>query len=253
MMKITFLGCGTSTGVPVIGCNCPVCLSEDLKNKRLRASILINYKGKNILIDTSTDLRLQALKYSITRIDAVLFTHPHADHLHGIDELRSFNHLQGKKIPCYGNKETIERIKGIFQYIFQDCEQDGWKPNLKTYIVNAPFSISRIAVCPIEVYHGSMKVLSFKIGKIAYVTDCNKIPEESMNKLTGLTLLILDALRHKPHSTHYNIDDAVEVVRRLKPKRAIFTHLSHHLDYEETNKNFPPGIELAYDGMEIIL
>lgn len=252
-MRILFLGCGTSTGVPVIGCKCQVCSSNDPKNWRLRASLFIQHKGKNLLIDTSTDLRLQALRHSITRIDAVLYTHPHADHLHGIDELRVFNLLQTETIPCYGNEETIGRIRRMFHYIFEDCQEDGWKPKLEACVINGPFSLGDITIQPIEVYHGKMKVLSFRIDKMAYVTDCNHIPEDALNGLKGLDLLILDALRHKPHKTHFNIDGALRVVRELKPSRAVLTHLSHNLDYHSTNRLLPPEVELAYDGMEIIL
>jgi len=252
-MKITFLGCGTSTGVPVIGCKCTVCTSDNEKNRRLRASILIQHENKNILVDTSTDLRQQALRHSISHIDAVLFTHPHADHLHGIDELRSFNHIQDSHIPCYGNKETIERIQIYFKYIFQNFVKEGWKPHLETHVIDGPLLIPPLTILPIEVYHGKMKVLSFRIEKTAYVTDCNRIPEDSIKQLMGLDLLILDALRQKPHFTHFNIDEAVDMVKTLKPKRAVFTHLSHNIDYDETGSTLPPNIELAYDGMEITL
>ncbi len=252
-MKILFLGCGTSTGVPVIGCRCQVCSSQDPKNWRLRASILVEHRGKKILIDTSTDLRIQALRHSLTRIDAVLYTHPHADHLHGIDELRVFNLIQKESIPCYGNRETIERIRSMFRYIFEEHEEEGWKPNLETFTIEGPFSIGDVPVEPIEVYHGSMKVLSFRIDGMAYVTDCNHIPEGSMERLKGLDLLILDALRHKPHKTHFNIEGALEIVKELRPSRTILTHLSHNLDYYATNRSLPPGVELAYDGMEISL
>ena len=250
-MKITFLGCGTSTGVPVIGCSCSVCLSNNPRNKRFRASILISNHDKNILVDTTTDLRLQSLTHSIKQINAVLFTHPHADHLHGIDELRSFNHLQREPIPCYGNKETIQRVKQIFNYIFVDYNGDGWKPNLATNIISKPFKLFDLTVEPVEVDHGEMKVLGFRIGAMTYITDCNRIPEDEKNKLQGLELLILDALRDKPHPTHFNLTEALGIVEELKPKRAVFTHLSHNLEYEETNAALPSGVELAYDGLEI--
>jgi phosphoribosyl 1,2-cyclic phosphate phosphodiesterase len=252
-MKITFLGCGTSTGVPVIGCNCSVCQSKNPKNKRYRASILISSQNNNILVDTSTDLRHQALNHAINKVNAVLFTHPHADHLHGIDELRSFNHLQRESIPCYGNRETIERVKQIFNYIFVDYNGDGWKPHLATHIISEPFQLFDLTVEPIEVDHGEMKVLGFKIGAMSYITDCNNIPEVEKNKLKDLDLLILDALRDKPHPTHFNVSEALGIVEELKPKRTIFTHLSHNLEYEETNAILPSGVELAYDGMEITL
>ena len=250
-MKIIILGCGTSTGVPVIGCKCNVCASKDAKNKRTRSSILITANNRNILIDTATDLRQQSLAHKIERIDAVLYTHPHADHIHGIDELRSFNMIQKRPIPCYGSEFTINRIRSMFNYIFAVEENDGWKPELETFLISAPFNLFGLLVQPINIYHGKMQALGFRIGKLAYITDCSQIPDDSKEELKNLDLLILGALRHKPHPTHFSIQEAVQIGAELKSKRVILTHLSHNLDYDETNKELPPGFELAYDGMEI--
>ncbi len=250
-MKITILGCGTSTGVPVIGCKCSICASIDVKNKRTRSSLLVSANNKNILIDTSTDLRHQALSHNIERIDAVLYTHPHADHIHGIDELRSFNMIQKKAIPCYGSEFTINRIRNMFDYIFTTDMNNGWKPELEPFLISAPFDLFGLLIQPINIYHGNMQILGFRIGGLAYITDCSRIPDASKKIVDNLDVLILGALRHKPHPTHFSIQEAVHVGVELKSKRVILTHLSHNLDYSETNKTLPAGFELAYDGMEI--
>ncbi|MBI5286058.1 MAG: MBL fold metallo-hydrolase [Deltaproteobacteria bacterium] len=252
-MKVVILGCGTSTGVPVIGCKCGVRTSENPKNKRTRASVLIATNERNILMDASTDIRLQALTYQLNRIDAVLFTHAYADHILGIDELRSFNLLQKGPIPCYGDDLTIQRLKKMFDYIFTSDINNSWRPDIETFTISAPFELFGVTIEPVEVYHGKLKILGYRLGGLAYVTDCSFIPEESSNGLLGLDVLILGALRHKPHPTHYNIQEALKVVERLKPKRAIFTHLGHNLDYNETNNTLPDGVELAYDGMEVTI
>lgn len=250
-MKLIVLGCGTSTGVPVIGCHCDVCASTDERNKRTRSSLLVQTGGRNILIDTSTDLRSQALANRIERIDSVLFTHPHADHIHGIDDLRTFNMVQKEVIPCYGNAFTIERIRMIFDYIFRKDGNDGWKPNLTTTVVEKAFSIFDTVITPIEVIHGSASILGYRIGKMAYITDCSLLPEPSINLIKGVDVLILGALRFKPHPTHFTVQQAIDVSNEVKPKRTILTHLSHSLDYPKDNGKLPAPVELAYDGMVI--
>ncbi len=250
-MRLTILGCGTSTGVPVIGCHCSVCTSTNPRNRRTRASVLVTVRHRNILIDTSTDLREQSLANNIERIDAVLFTHPHADHIHGIDDLRAFNLLQKGAIPCYGSEQTLRRIRNIFEYIFVDDENDGWKPSLITHTINSPFNLYDIEIIPLDVYHGRNIITGFRIDSIAYITDCSGIPEDSLNELMGLDVLVISALRHKPHPSHFSIKEAIEVSEHLKPRRTILTHLSHSVDYERDSKALPPSVELAYDGMEI--
>ncbi|MBI5048944.1 MAG: MBL fold metallo-hydrolase [Deltaproteobacteria bacterium] len=252
-MKALILGCGTSTGVPVIGCKCSICTSKDIKNKRTRSSLLITANNKNILIDTSTDLRYQALAHQIERIDAVLYTHPHADHIHGIDELRSFNMLQKQVIPCYGSEFTINRIRNMFDYIFTSTVNSTWKPEIETFPISSPFDLFGLLIQPIKVYHGKMQILGFRVGRLAYITDCSQIPDDSKNMLIHLDVLILGALRHKPHPTHLSIQEAVQIGAELKSKRVVLTHLGHNLEYAETNKSLPQGFELAYDGMEIVL
>ncbi len=262
-MKLVILGCGTSTGVPLIGCHCHVCASKDPRNKRTRSSILIqtdeggNSPAANILIDTSTDLRFQCLANGVERVDAVLFTHPHADHIHGIDDLRSFNLSQKSAeggtspIPCYANRRTVERIKTMFDYIFKDDEGDGWKPNLTLEAVDGPFKAGGVEVVPIEINHGAASILGYRIDNAAYLTDCSAIPDASLNLLQGVKTLVLGALRHKPHPTHFTVAQAVEASASVGAGRTILTHLGHSLDYASDNANLPKGVELAYDGMEI--
>ncbi len=248
-IKLLILGCGTSTGVPVIGCACSVCTSNDPRNSRTRSSALIEVEGTHILIDTSTDLRSQALSTGITRIDSVLFTHPHADHVHGIDELRSFNMLQKGPISCFGSAETIERLTLLFNYIFSGERGESFKPELSITEILGPFTIGPVEVIPLEVRHGRGLVLGFRIASFAYITDCSQIPPSSMEKLRDLDLLVLGALRYKSHPTHMTVEQAVDIVKKLRPKRTILTHLSHDIDYPQDNPRLPEGIEFAYDGM----
>ncbi len=250
-MKLLILGCGTSTGVPVIGCACEVCSSPDPRNKRTRSSVLIETQGLQILIDTSTDLRFQALSLGLTRVDAVLFTHPHADHIHGIDELRSFNMIQEEPIPCFGSTETVARIRAIFHYIFNRERAESITPQLSLKVVDGPFSIGPVEVLPVEAEHGRSSVMGFRVGGLGYMTDCSRIPPESMEKLLGLDVLVLGALRFRPHPTHMNIDQALKVVEDLRPRRTILTHLSHEVDYERDSPRLPDGVEFASDGMEV--
>jgi len=251
-LKVAILGSGTSTGVPVIACECKVCTSSDKRNNRTRSSILISRGDTNILIDTSTDLRYQALKNEIRGLSAVLFTHSHADHLHGIDELRSFNFIQKRAIPCYGDDKTIGRIKAMFSYIFEPQDNGGGGvPRLDMNEVSAPFYIDGLEITPIEVFHGKELILGYRMGNMAYITDCSDIPSLSMTKLHNLDLLILGALRHRPHNTHFNIKQALEVVERLRPRHTYFTHLSHEVEYESISAELPDGVELAYDGLTV--
>jgi phosphoribosyl 1,2-cyclic phosphate phosphodiesterase len=250
-MKLLILGCGTSTGVPIIGCDCSVCTSTDPRNNRTRSSALLKTPAGFILIDTSTDLRAQSLRNGLKRIDAVLLTHPHADHIHGIDDLRAFNMLQEGAIPCYGSAYTIERLKAMFDYIFSEDPSQSWRPNLTATVVDSRFEVSGVEIIPIEIYHGEATIFGFRIGNAAYLTDCSSIPEESLKKLRGLELLVLGALRHKPHPTHMSIDEAVEASRRIGAARTVLTHLSHAIDYTVDNGKLPEGVELAYDSMSI--
>jgi len=252
IMKVLFLGSGTSTGVPVIGCRCAVCSSDDPKNKRTRSSILITTSdSKYILVDTTTDLRFQALTNRIERVDAVLFTHAHADHIHGIDDLRSFNHIKGEPIPCYGSIDTMETIRHKFNYIFDGSARRDWVPRLEINIVNSEFLLYGLRISPLKIYHGETTIFGYRINDISYLTDCNGIPDDTKKLLQGTKILILDSTRFQPHPKHYGLAQAIEVIKELKPERAILTHLSHTFDHNKVNNELPSGIELAYDGMEI--
>ena len=251
-MKLTFLGTGTSVGVPVIGCRCEVCRSPDLRNRRLRPSILLELNGSNILIDASTDFRQQALLYGINQIDAILLTHAHADHIFGLDEMRIYNYLQGGPIPCYGNQNTINSLREIFKYIFTASPDSKGVPQITTHIVEGRFQLFGQEISAIEVYHGEVKILGYKVGSLAYITDCSRIDEDSLLLLQGLDLFVLGTLRYKPHPTHFSLSQALEVVAKVHPRRAYLTHLSHDIEYTKVSRELPPRVHLAYDGLELV-
>ena len=244
------LGCATSTGVPIVGCNCSVCVSENLKNKRTRSSIFIQKNDINILIDSSTDLRLQALDNNITRINAVLYTHSHADHTHGMDDLRTFNFINRMEISCFGNELTVNNIKSNFKYVLDDVPSAGGKPRLIFNIINKKFKFESVEIIPIDINHANWIILGYRIGNMAYLTDCSGIPFESVKKLQNLDLLILGALRYSPHAAHFSVEQAIEVIDMLKPKKAVLTHMGHELDYEILKKQLPKNIVPGYDGMK---
>lgn len=252
-LTLTFLGTGTSHGIPVIGCRCPVCTSNDPRNNRFRCSVLLQYEGHNVVIDTATEFRLQSIRAGLTRLDAVLYTHSHADHVGGLDDLRSFSEQQGAPIPCYGNAECLDDIRNRFDYIFKKTQMGGGKPRLDLHPVDRPFDLFGLRIVPVPIYHGRLRVFGYRFGRAAYVTDCNSIPEESAELLKGLDLLVLDALRWRPHPTHFDIEEALAEVARLKPRKTLFTHLTHDLDHATTNAQLPPGVELAYDGLSLTL
>jgi phosphoribosyl 1,2-cyclic phosphate phosphodiesterase len=247
-MKVTFLGTGTSVGIPRIGCSCPVCTSKNPKNKRLRCALHLAHQNHSILVDTGPDLRTQALTYGIDRVDAVLFTHGHADHLHGLDDVRSYCFDRDSPLPCYANSLTIERIKRVFDYAFDD-NAPSTTPQIELQEINGPFELLGLAIEPLEVYHGRLPVLAFRIGSFAYVTDTSHIPDEAMQQLEGLDVLVLDALRHKKHPTHFNVEQALEVIEKLQPSQTYLTHIAHDLEHYETNAQLPNAVELAYDGL----
>lgn len=249
-MKVTLLGTGTSHGVPAIGCDCDVCHSPDPRNRRLRPSILIDINGTQVLVDTSPDLRMQALTHNIRRVDAILFTHGHADHVLGLDEMRRFNAMQKEAIPCYADEQTLETLRRMFPYIFRPpAVATGGVPQLVLSRIAGPFTLGRSEFTPVPLFHGPRPVLGFRLGSFAYLTDCNRIPETSWPLLDGVTTLILDALRDRPHATHFTVAEALEVVARLAPARAYFTHICHDLPHAATCARLPRGVELAYDGL----
>ena len=247
------LGCATSTGVPIAGCKCAVCTSDNPKNKRTRSSIFIKKKNVNLLIDSSTDLRCQSLLNNINRIDAVLYTHSHADHTHGIDDLRSFNFINRMSINCYGNELTVNNMKSNFTYIFDDFPAAGGKPRLNFKIVTKKFSFKGVQITPVDINHANWIILGYRIGNMAYLTDCSGIPDSSLKKLKNLDLLFLGALRYRPHVAHYSVEQAVEIIKKINPKRAVLTHMGHELEYNELNSKLPNNIEPGYDGMTFIL
>ena len=268
MIRITILGSGTSSGVPAIGCRCDVCRSADPRDCRTRPSILIEivpgprdaahlrgpFAGavRSILVDTSTDLRFQALAQEVARVDAILFTHTHADHVFGIDEVRRFNQMQRSAIPCFADAGTAASLRRMFAYIFEPPEQvGGGLPQLTLFHLAGAFSLGGIEIVPVPVLHGALPVLGFRIGSFAYLTDCNRIPDASWPLLDGVDTIVLDALRHKPHPTHFSLGEATDVVARLGASRAYFTHISHDLGHAATCASLPRGVELAYDGQVI--
>lgn len=251
-MKITILGSGTSTGVPMVGCACRVCSSNDPRDRRTRASLLIRHDNRNILVDTSTDLRRQALAEGIARIDAVLFTHAHADHINGIDDLRGFHFLHREIIPSFASRATLDTLMRGFGYIFHEQEGSGYTPLLEAHVVKSPFGLFGLTVVPVPLTHGRTSSLGYRIGGFAYLTDCSAIPESSLPLLAGLELLVMDGLRWTPHPFHFDIEAAIAAARQLNPRRIVLTHLTHEVAYAD-GERLPPGVEFAYDGMEFDL
>ncbi len=252
-LDITILGSGTSTGVPVIGCDCAVCRSGLAQNQRTRCSALLSWRGRQILIDTATDLRQQALREGLGRVDAVLYTHTHADHLHGIDDLRTFNPSDGSAIPIYGNAATLAAIGRNFHYIFADNPAAGYRPRLERRLIEGEFDLFGLPVEPISLLHGCDETLGFRIGPFAYLTDVSAIPPASEARLQGLELLVLDGLRFTTHATHFNVAQAIAVAARLRVPRTLLTHLSHEIDHLRHGAQLPPGVEFAYDGQRLSL
>jgi len=256
-MEVIILGCGTSTGVPVVGCPCAICRSSDPKNKRMRTSAAVRLdNGKTILIDTSPDLRRQALDNDLTRVDAVFYTHTHADHTHGIDEIRVYNFIQRMSIDVYGVEEHIAHIRRQFAYIFQDTvKQGGGKPqiNCKVVRLGEAFELFGARITPIELCHGKLLSVGWRIGDFAYLTDLNAIPEASMELLRGVDTVVLGALRWRPHDTHFTIDEAVEAAKRLGARRTWLTHMSHDVDWADAASKLPETIQLAWDSLRFSL
>jgi phosphoribosyl 1,2-cyclic phosphate phosphodiesterase len=251
-MLITLLGTGTSHGVPVLGCDCETCISGDPRDNRTRSSVYITTPTARILIDTATELRLQSLRNGVTRVDAVLITHCHADHISGFDDLRRFNELQGGEIPVYGNGDALAGIRQMFPYIFDDQAQlGGGKPQVRLAEVNQKFVFNGTPITPIPVRHGRIPVHGYRIGNFAYVTDVSEIPASSLELLRDLDILVLGVLRYKPHPTHLNLETGLEIIRLLEPRRTLLTHICHDFKAAEVNRCLPDGVELAYDGEQI--
>ncbi|MBI3971063.1 MAG: MBL fold metallo-hydrolase [Chloroflexi bacterium] len=258
-MWVRLLGTGTSHGIPVIGCACPVCTSPDTRNSRTRSSILVESFEGRVVVDTTPEFRLQALAAGLAELDAVLFTHSHADHIFGLDDVRIFNWRTKQPMPIYGTAETLETIRDRFIYVFEETQEGGGKPKVTLNPIEGPFEVAGLHVTPLEVRHGGMPVTAFRFRdrdggpEFAYVTDCNYIAPETMAQLAGLDLLILDALGKHRHPTHFSLEQAIEVARQLHPRRTLFTHISHSLEHAETNAQLPPSMALAYDGQVVEL
>jgi phosphoribosyl 1,2-cyclic phosphate phosphodiesterase len=250
--KITVLGSGTSVGVPTVGCHCAVCRSEDPRDKRLRPSILVAYEGHNVVIDTTPDFRTQILRAQVDHLDAVIYTHPHADHIMGLDDVRPFNFRQGQRIPIYAAADTVEVIQRAFSYIFDGAARTTYVPQIEIHQLDgAPFDVLGVPFTPVPILHGKATIFGFRFGKIAYLTDHSGIPESSMQLLQGLDVLFLDALRHKPHPTHSTVQQSIDTAAALHPNRTYFTHICHDLPHAKTELALPPNVYLAYDGLEI--
>ena len=249
--RVTFLGTGTSHGVPMIGCECGTCRSSDPRDRRLRPSIYLDVPDRGrLLVDTSPDLRQQALTNGIKRVDAVLFTHAHADHILGLDELRRFNAVQGTSIPCYADAATWQTLRRTFSYVFDGvARQGGGIPQLDPREITGAFTVDRIEVMPVPLLHGRAPILGFRFGTFAYLTDCSVVPDDSWALVEGVDTLVIDALRHKPHPTHFTVAEAIVAAQRVGARRTYFTHMCHDLPHAETSARLPAGVELAYDGL----
>ena len=254
-MSVTLLGTGTSTGIPVIGCTCRVCTSADPRDRRTRCACLVCVNGLTLVIDTGPDFRVQALRERIGEVDAVLFTHHHFDHVVGLDDLRPYLFGNPYSIPCYAHPDTAAVLHTMFHYIFADGTYPG-VPRLDLIEVNAPFEVTSryergtsVEVQPIDAFHGDLPLYGYRIGRFAYLTDTNRIPEHSYAALEGVEVLVLDALRHRPHPTHFRVEEAVEAARRIGARQTYFIHMTHNLLHAEEDARLPDGIALGYDGL----
>jgi len=255
MGEMVLLGTGTSHGVPVIGCHCPVCRSDNPRNHRTRTGVAVTTDQGTFLIDTSPELRMQLLRERIELVHAVVYTHAHADHIFGLDDLRLFGYMLKRPIPLYCEEPVERQLRAAFSYAFTPPDPElhfGAVPQLEIRPLGLdPIELLGVKVLPIRLIHGKLPVLGFRVGNVAFCTDVSFVPEESYERLEGLDVLIIDALRDVPHATHFGIPQALAVVERVRPKRTYFTHVSHHLEYEQTNRCLPDGVELSYDGLRI--
>ena len=254
-MRVTFLGSGTSQGIPVIGCSCSVCQSPAPEDKRFRASIVVTHDdGTQVLVDTTPDLRSQALAWKLTRVDAVVYTHTHADHIFGLDELRRFNQLKGAPITVYGDQRTLDDLTRIFDYAFSSPPELGLGvPRLVPALIDGPFDVGGTTWYPVPIMHGRRQINGYRIGDFAYLTDCSGVPDQSWPLLEGVDTLVVGALRERAHPTHFSLSEAVTAARRSGARQTWFTHMCHDLGHAETNARLPAGMALAYDGLSVSL
>ena len=254
-MRVTFLGTGTSTGVPVIGCGCETCRSEDPKDRRWRPSIYIELDdGAKILVDASPDLRAQALAFQVDQVDLILLTHSHADHVLGLDDVRIYNFRQRTEIPCFGDSATLDAVRRMFSYVFDpNTPRGGGLPQLTLFPLGGPFSFGSQVIIPVPLEHGTLPILGYRVGAFAYLTDCSTIPDVSWPLLQNLDVLVLDALRHRRHSTHFSVEQAVDIAMRVGARTTYFTHMSHNLAHAKTCAVLPDGMSLAHDGLVLMV
>jgi phosphoribosyl 1,2-cyclic phosphate phosphodiesterase len=249
-LQLTVLGSGTSMGVPTLGCHCAVCDSRDPHDKRTRPSVMLEYGGRVVVIDTAPDFRFQAMRESINRLDAVLYTHSHADHILGLDDIRPYNLKQGGVVPVYASESTEETLRRQFSYVFDGVPTESSVPAVQMHTIDGPFDLFGLRITPVPAQHGPQPVLGFRFGKAAYLTDFSSVPESSKELLRGLDDFILDALRYTFHPMHSNVEQSLALVAELKPKRAWFTHICHDLGHVQANAKLPKGVQLAYDGLK---
>jgi phosphoribosyl 1,2-cyclic phosphate phosphodiesterase len=251
---LTVLGSGTSMGVPTIGCDCAVCTSADPHDRRTRPSIMVQWDGHTVLIDTTPDFREQAIREGINKIDAVLYTHGHADHILGLDDVRplSFPRVTGGgKIPLFATENTAQTLRNVFRYIFEGDYKYGGLAQVELHAIDGPIEMFGARFIPLTVNHGDNPIEAYRFGSAAYLTDFSSIPQETMSQLEGLDILFLDALRHHPHPTHSSVEQSLKIVEQLKPRRAFFTHISHDLPHEQTNAALPNNVRLSHDGQKL--
>jgi phosphoribosyl 1,2-cyclic phosphate phosphodiesterase len=249
--SLTVLGSGTSMGVPTIGCGCEVCRSSNPRDNRTRPSVLVEYAGHVVVIDTTPDFRTQALREGINQVDAVFYTHAHADHILGLDDLRPLSFLRPGKIPLYAREDTAEVIRRIFRYIFDGKYKFGGLAQVELNVIDGPVELFGASFVPLTVIHGDAEIFGYRFGSCAYLTDFSSIPDETFPKLENLDVLFLDGLRHTPHPTHSTVENSLRIVDRVKPQRAFFTHIAHDLPHRATNDSLPPNVQLSYDGMKL--
>lgn len=251
---VTVLGSATSMGVPTIGCSCAVCHSTDPKDRRSRPSVMVEWEGARIVIDTGPDFREQALREGITRLDAVLYTHAHADHILGLDDLRPLTYQRsnsGNRLPLYARPDTARHLRSVFKYVFDESYKYGGTAKVTLHEIDGPFEVCGVQIVPIPIMHGDAEIFGYRLGRFAYLTDFSTIPESSLELLRGVEVIFLDALRHTPHPTHSTVANSLQIAARLGARETYFTHIGHDLPHQATNQTLPASVQLAWDGLKI--